>query len=204
MNIPFYPSLQLSAVHLIRHLRGCCVELPVHSGRTWICQSKLLCGVAALALLVLLVTGRSYADAPASMEGAPAVTVFVRAIEATEPRGEHEMGASQRIEPALSDLAPKLSQLAFTSFRLLTSKHAQLSLRKRESLTLPNGHTLAFRPVYLEQSRVALWLSWRDPTGIDILNTRIHFDADDAVLTGTDSTHNSGFLLAIKAVPVRP
>lgn len=200
MNMLFHPSLQLSGARTVRFLRQHTLRRTAVPGRAPLATFG---GVAALTLLVLLVTGHSFADAP-GVESAPAVTVFVRAIEATEPRSDHDTGAPQRIESALSDLAPKLSQLAFGSFRLLTSKHAQLSLRKRESVTLPNGHTLAFRPVYLEQSRVALWLSWRDPTGVDILNTRIHFDADDAVLTGTDSTHNSAFLLAIKAVPVRP
>jgi hypothetical protein len=132
------------------------------------------------------------------------VSVFVRAIESTVPVSAGESEADRKIDTALLDLAPKLSQLPFASFRLLASKRAQLSLRKRESILLPNGHSLAFRPVYLEGGRVALWLSWRDRLGADILNTRIHFDATDAVLTGTDGEHNGGFLLAIKAVPHLP
>jgi hypothetical protein len=45
-----------------------------------------------------------------------------------------------------------------------------------------------------------MWLSWKDTDGSDILNTRVHFDSDDSVLTGTDYPDNEGRILAIRAI----
>jgi hypothetical protein len=134
------------------------------------------------------------------------VKIFVRTIEATEPvngdvSDENSLGVVH-IDHALKDLQPKLTQLPFSSFKLLASKEEQVSLRKRETLHLPNGQSLALRPMYVDHKRVGVWLNWKDTGGTDILNTRIHFDADDSVLTGTDCHHDAGLILAIKAVPI--
>lgn len=139
------------------------------------------------------------------VEEASDVKIFVRTIEATDPiktESSNETDESVvRIDQGLKDLQPKLMQLPFSSFKLLASKEEQVSLRKRETLHLPNGQSLALRPMYMDHKRVGVWLNWKDTGGADILNTRIHFDADDSVLTGTDCSHDSGLILAIKAVP---
>jgi hypothetical protein len=140
------------------------------------------------------------------VEEASDVKIFVRTIEATDPietESSNETNESVvRIDQALRDLQPKLMQLPFSSFKLLASKEEQVSLRKRETLHLPNGQSLALRPMYMDHKRVGVWLNWKDTGGADILNTRIHFDADDSVLTGTDCPLNAGLILAIKAVPI--
>lgn len=134
------------------------------------------------------------------------VKIFVRTIEATEPVNadvsDETNTTVMHIDQALKDLQPKLTQLPFSSFKLLASKEQQVSLRKRETLHLPNGQSLALRPMYVDHKRVGVWLNWKDTGGADILNTRIHFDADDSVLTGTDCPHDAGLILAIKAVPI--
>ena len=135
------------------------------------------------------------------------VTVSVRTIEASggldaaTPPGEMPPAT---VDPALADLVPKLSQLPFRSFRLLAIKEERLSLRKKEVIHLPNDQTLAFRPMYLDSKRVGLWLSWRDRTGGSILDTRIHFDANESILTGTDCLPDMGTILAIRALPATP
>jgi hypothetical protein len=133
-----------------------------------------------------------------------AVTVSVRTIEASGaldasmPPGEMPPAT---VDPALEDLVSKLSQLPFRSFRLVAAKDEQLSLRKKEVMHLPNDQTLAFRPMYMDSKRVGLWLSWKDSSGGSILDTRIHFDANESILTGTDCSPDTGTILAIKALP---
>ena len=132
--------------------------------------------------------------------------VFVRTIEAKGLVEGDEQGEADQTPPSidadLSDLRSKLENLPFSAYRLISSREEQISLMKRDVIHLPNGQSLAFRPVYMEGRRVGLWLSWRDNSGADILDTRIHFDTDESVLTGTDATNDSGLILAIKAVPV--
>ncbi len=134
------------------------------------------------------------------------VTIFVRTIEATAPVKDESSDVNDNpvvhIDQTLKDLQPKLVQLPFSSFKLLASKEEHVLLRKKQTLHLPNGQSLALRPMYMDHKRVGVWLNWKDTSGTDILNTRIHFDADDSVLTGTDCSHDSGLILAIKAVPV--
>jgi len=172
--------------------------------------------LSALRSAVLLIASTAFfavgsANADEQVEDAPVVTVFVRTISAMGPTEQDktlndakqvESTSTKKVDPTLKDLQPKLEDLPFSSFKLLASKQQNLQLRRREVIQLPNGQSLAFRPMYLDQKRVGLWLNWKDSGGAEILNTRIHFDADDAVLTGTEGEHDAGLILAIKAVPV--
>ena len=134
------------------------------------------------------------------------VSVSVRTIQASEPIEGEPSGDSPvqapKIPAELSDVSAKLLQLPFHSFQLLSSKNETYEIKKRERMQLPNGQTLTFRPMYMDNKRVGLWLNWRDGDGTEILNTRVHFDADDSVVTGTDCAGNKGLILAIKAVAV--
>jgi hypothetical protein len=134
------------------------------------------------------------------------VVVSVRTIQASDPiepePREGEEAQAPKVPADLSDIEAKLSQLPFRSFLLLSSKSETHSLKKREMMKLPNGQTLVFRPMYMDQKRVGLWLNWRDADNSEILNTRVHFDTDDSVVTGMDCAENKGLILAIKAKPI--
>jgi hypothetical protein len=137
------------------------------------------------------------------------IKLSVRTIQASEPGKSPNESAQGETAPrkihldsALRDLEPRLAHLPFNSFRLLARKDEMITLKSRESLQLPNGQSLMFRPIYLEakNKKMGLWLSWKDKDGSEILNTRVHFDAQESVLTGTDCSQNEGLILAIQAV----
>lgn len=132
------------------------------------------------------------------------IKVIVRTIQASGPRQantqDKQDSNSISLEASLADLKAKLALLPFNSFRLISSQEQEISLKKKDSFRLPNGQSLTFRPMYMEQERVGMWLSWKEADGSDILNTRLHFDADESVLTGTDYHDNEGRILAIRAV----
>jgi hypothetical protein len=161
----------------------------------------------ALACAVLLLTNPSSAQAEDSCEGTK-VKLVVRTIHASGARGSEAQEAPSdtkiSVENSLTDLKPKLVMLPFTSFRLISQKEEEISVKKKESIQLPNGQTLALRPMYMEKERVGMWLSWKDTDGSNILNTRIHFDADESVLTGTDYRDNEGRIIAIRATKTEP
>lgn len=130
------------------------------------------------------------------------VTVLVRTIQATNPVAEDQPSAPDaptEIAESLSDLQPKLTQLPFRSFRLIASKEENLVLTRKGTLDLPNGQSVALRPIYADSHRMGMWLNWLDSDGSEILNTRVHFDSEDTIVTGTDSASNEGLLLAITA-----
>ena len=130
------------------------------------------------------------------------IKINVRTIHASGARSTTQQGqtnsATVSMEDSLKDLKPKLELLPFSSFHLISQKEEEISVKKKESIKLPNGQTLFFRPMYMDKQRVGMWLSWKDTDGTDILNTRIHFDADESVLTGTDYPDNEGRILAIR------
>jgi hypothetical protein len=130
------------------------------------------------------------------------VRVVVRTIQATGAKDNVPSSKEPSLDPSLADLKQKLSMLPFSSFKLIGSNEEEISLKRKEVVRLPNGQTIAFRPMYMNKERVGLWLSWRDTDGNDILNTRLHFDADESVLTGTDYPNNEGRIIAIKALRV--
>lgn len=137
------------------------------------------------------------------------VKIYVRTIKASEPIDERSFdgdASGMEIDQDLKDLTSKLEKLPFRSFTLLASREEELRLRKKETLNLPNGQTLTFRPVYLDNKRVGISLDWKDRDGAGILNTRVHFDPEESLLTGTDSgtelEAQGGLILAIRAVPI--
>jgi len=137
---------------------------------------------------------------------ADTIKLSIRTIHASDPStGDSTKSSSERsvrVDNDIRDLASKLSQLPFENFQLISSKEEVVTLKNRDSLKLSNGHSLTFRPMYMDEKKVGLWLNWRDEQGDEILNTRVHFDASDSVLTGTDCSHDKGLILAIKAAPV--
>lgn len=131
------------------------------------------------------------------------VRLSIRTIQASDPRepsGHNSSSVVSHIDTALGDLESKLARLPFAKFHLIALKEETITLRKKNWIQLPNGQSLAFRPMYVENKKVGLWLNWKDRDGTEILNTRLHFDANDSVLTGTDGPHDQGLILAIKAV----
>lgn len=133
------------------------------------------------------------------------VTISVRTIEASEPtRDAHhtDQAPTLKVDGKLSDIQGRLANLPFSHFQLLDSKQETLTIKKKNSIQLPNGQMLWFRPMYMEHKKVGLWLNWKEKDGSEILNTRVHFDSNDSVVTGTDCEANKGLILAIKAVPV--
>lgn len=159
-----------------------------------------------LALPISLIALSAVAPCLGNCEESAFVSVSVRTIQASEPLEGEPPSDSQleapKIPAELSDVSAKLMQLPFHSFQLLSSKNETYEIKKRERMQLPNGQMLTFRPMYMDNKRVGLWLNWRDGDGTEILNTRVHFDADDSVVTGTDCAGNKGLILAIKAVAV--
>jgi len=163
--------------------------------------------LSALACTACFLASAPISHAQDSCEGAK-VKLVVRTIHASGARGGEAQEASSdtkiSVENSLTDLKPKLAMLPFTSFRLISQKEEEISVKKKESIQLPNGQTLALRPMYMDKERVGMWLSWKDTDGSNILNTRIHFDADESVLTGTDYRDNEGRILAIRATKTEP
>jgi hypothetical protein len=169
--------------------------------------SSLLRGLIILLSALCLSAKALHADDALTLH--ETIKVSVRAIQASVP---HESGDEKQpnqsaeraihVDEELKDLQEKLIHLPFNTFRLLSQKEETLALKTRDSLQLPNGQSLMFRPIYMDQRKVGLWLNWKDRDGSQILNTRVHFNSQDTVLTGTDCSHNEGMILAIKAIEI--
>jgi hypothetical protein len=131
------------------------------------------------------------------------VAVDVRVVRASNPSPSELSLTSQqaarkpRIDFRLKDLAAKLQRLPFQSYTVVSVEHRLIPLKKREVIGLSGGQTLTLRPLYVEDKRVGMWLKWQDQNGGDILDTRMHFDFGESVLTGTDNSENGGLILAI-------
>lgn len=134
------------------------------------------------------------------------VSVRVRAIRALGAFQQGEIDASsmtpaeerlQGLDPKLLDLKDKLAKLQYHRFRLLTQQAAEIPLRKKQTIPLISGQTLTLRPLYVDGQKIGLWLRWKDPTGSDILDTRLHFDNESSMITGTEAAADSGIILAI-------
>lgn len=162
--------------------------------------------IITLTLVGLIIAMSSRAIAEEGCESSK-IKINVRTIHASGPRditSANKTGSPVvSMENSLKDLKPKLELLPFSSFNLISQKEEEISVKRKESIQLPNGQALFFRPIYMDKQRVGMWLSWKDTDGTDILNTRVHFDADESIVTGTDYRDNEGRILVIKAQRVQ-
>lgn len=164
--------------------------------RAIIFQTKIV-GVTFLALIITVST--------ALAEDASKILVRVRAIRASQSindAGNVKPIASQKIEvdPRLADISVKLRQLHFRNFRLVSNDQVAIPLRKKESINLTEKTVLSLRPLYVDDERIGMWIKWTDRSGQQVLlDTRMHFDSEESMLTGTDSQEDSGLILAIDA-----
>jgi len=117
----------------------------------------------------------------------------------------------QSIDPGLADIRMQLSKLQYVRFALVTIQQRQVGLMKRESLSLPDGHSLTLRPMYLENNRVGMWIRWADASGDPVIDTRMHFSCGQTLVAGTDigmsalgadPANRSALILAINAKPL--
>ncbi len=136
---------------------------------------------------------------------AQSVTVEVRTVEASDPLPQLPQSEAVLINVAaqLDDLRPQLQKLHYRSFKLLGVQSQVVQLLQKGTLVLVNGHSLTVRPLYVSSKRIGLWLKWRDNTGVEVLDTRMHFDPGESMLAGTESEGRKGVVLAIDVKPVR-
>lgn len=137
----------------------------------------------------------------------PAIKLSVRAIQASGAEISHSESDSEsnkqkkpHIESQLTDLEERLIQLPFSHFHLISKAEKTVHARARESIPLPRGQVLTVRPIYMDSdsAKICLYLNWQDRDGSHILDTRVHFDSRESVITGTDSSQNEGLILAIR------
>lgn len=108
----------------------------------------------------------------------------------------------QRFDKRLGDLSKKLSKLQYQEYSLVSSQGAELSVTEKKVLQLPKGHSLAVRLLNINKKKVGMWLKWKDGSGMKILDTRMHFHCGENMVTGTNSSEDSGMILAISVKPL--
>jgi len=158
-----------------------------------------LLNVALLAPISLFAETGRVADASKS------VTVEVRTIEASEPLPQENITVSPlfNIDVRLTDIRSKLEKLHYRNFKQLGIQSQVLPVLQKESIALVNGQTLTMRPLYVSTKRIGLWLKWSDKSGAAVLDTRMHFDPGESMLTGTEIEGSKATILAIDVKPMQ-
>jgi hypothetical protein len=155
--------------------------------------SKYLNGLGLLSLfLVSLPGGKVFADNHS-------VKVAVRSIHASQPLNGARKTAKNEIsvDSRLSDLKPQLQALNFAKFKLMDRQDNHVELKRKAVMHLAGGHTLTIRPLYANSQKIGLWLHWVDQSGMEMLDTRMHFKPGQTMMAGAESTENCGRILAI-------
>lgn len=155
--------------------------------------------------LLLALSGEGiFVSARADSEAAEqlgAVVVRVRAVKATEEENAETSRSAPNVDNRLDDIKRKLCKLQFHNFKMISSQETEVPIKRKQTLSLLNGQTLTLRPLYVEGDRVGLWLKWQDNSGMQILDTRMHLDSGESMLTGIDGSSDSGLILAIDVHP---
>lgn len=130
------------------------------------------------------------------------VLVKVRAVRATTKdvsRKSNRVVVDKRIK----DLGGKLKSLAFNHYRMVASHEETIQVRRKRTMPICEGHSLTLRPISADPELVVMWLKWLDPSGVELLDTRLHITPGQSMLAGTESAPNTGMIFAIDVSPVR-
>jgi hypothetical protein len=146
------------------------------------------------AILALLLVGGAINKSVADQKSG--ITLRVRTIKAVSGGNESPALVSKE----LSDISRQLAALPYTKFSLLSSNEVDVPVKKRGWLKLKNGDGLVFRMLYRENGKAGISLAWHDSNGSEILNTKLHFECHNPIVTGTNSGERDGVVLAINVV----
>jgi hypothetical protein len=129
------------------------------------------------------------------------VALVVRTVHASGHAADTEKSISPQVDSRIEDLRPKLSKLRYRSFKMQAEDRDVIPLRKRRTFHLSCGHTLTVRPLYMEKERIGLWMQWLDKAGMKMLDTRMHMNTGETMVTGTEAEGDCGTILAIDVKP---
>jgi hypothetical protein len=130
---------------------------------------------------------------------ADSVELSVDTISCDQPRTDLEKERAL-IPEELVHLKDKLEDVHFKNFNLDSTQSIKLLASNKQKLTLANGDGLELEMLYLEDQRIGLWINWKDTSGMELLDTRMHFDISETMLAGAECEENKGKLLAVRVV----
>lgn len=139
-------------------------------------------------------------DRPA--EGITEVAFVVRIIRAERLKmggGKKFWSEPIAVDKRLGDISEKLGQLQYQEFHLIAERALTIPVLKRAPVDLVDGHSLVLRPLYVQGRRAGFWLKWQDGNGATVLETRMHVDCGETVVTGTEASDERGLVIAVQA-----
>ena len=144
---------------------------------------------------------KEYQSASLAVSDCQHVKVEVRTVLGV--RSQTEQSQKVLIDSRLRDLAPKLQKLQYDKYQLLSARQESIPVAGRHTMLLSNGQRLTLRPLYVKEERVGMWMKWDDSSGMQIIDTRIHFNCGEDALTALESNPERGLILSVKVTPVR-
>ena len=128
------------------------------------------------------------------------VSIKIRAIRGDQELSKSEFEEVERtIDISLSDIGPKLKELPYKNYHLVSSRIVSVPLKRKETFSLSGGQHVTVRPLGTDNGRVCLWIHWEDENGQKILDSRLHFNQGETMLAGTDHEESSGWVIAVQA-----
>lgn len=125
------------------------------------------------------------------------VLINVRIVEASNspvPAGHSRL----RFDGRVQDLSQKLGHLPYNTFRMLASQTVRVPLKRQYVVQMPDGNKIRLRLHYKDDQRMGIWLRWKDVSGMEVLDTRMHFDVDDCFVTGVEGEEGKGLILTVR------
>lgn len=155
-------------------------------------RKSLACNSFVLVCVCLCMLAPSYADDKQ-------VNLLVRTLLASKPMDASEGHEKHRVklDQNIKDLRTKLEQLPYKKFQMLSSRTISVPPKKKVPLKIDSDSNLNFRLLYANEHRAGIWLNWLDSSGMELLNTRMHFNCTEPMVAGTENTDEEARLVAV-------
>lgn len=99
----------------------------------------------------------------------------------------------------LSDVSRKLATLPFKYFRVVSDTYIEAPINQVKNLKLIEDHNLAIKPLYFHDNKLCVQLDWKDQSGVQILDSQLHFKIGESIIAGSESSEEKGLLLILNA-----
>ena len=131
----------------------------------------------------------------------PQFAVRVRTVRTLDHVTREEAHGARHMDGKLHDISSKLLKLPYRSFQLLSTQKADIKLMTKETLSLPDDRKVTIRPLKMDEDRICMWIKWVDADGSTIIDSRMHFNTGEAMISGSEQSDEEGLVLAIEVMP---
>ncbi len=101
------------------------------------------------------------------------------------------------LDKRLKDVKSKFANLPYAHYKIISSSVFPLQLKKKRVVRLASGQKLKLRVLDSSPEFTNIWVHWADVDKTELLDARFRFKNTERIVTGTDASDNSAYIMVL-------